>query len=75
MKKTMIKFLQTYGASFYACGIVEAGTIFTANEFIEKFGCNAFDDIEDCFLDESEEVRAQGVEMWQNGMFVFIWEE
>lgn len=75
MKKTYIKFLNEYGADFYACGIIEKGTTFAAEEFIEKFGTNLFDDIEDAFLDESEKARAQGVEMWQNGMFVFVWEE
>ena len=75
MKTAYIKFLSEYGASFYACGIIEKGTTFTANEFIARFGTNLFDDIDDSFLEESQEARAQGVEMWQNGMFVLVWEE
>lgn len=72
MKKTFIKFLEDYGYSFYACGIIEAGTVYTDNEFIQVFGCEAYDDIRDCFCDNIGEGK---VEMWQNGMHVLVWEE
>ena len=70
-----IRFLEQYGASFYACGIIEKDTIFTSNEFKEKFGINLFDDIDDVFLDENEETRRKGVEMWIDGMHIKVWEE
>lgn len=75
MKKTFIKLLTTYGSIFHDCGIIDAGTIFSLNEFIKKFGTNMADDIDDYFLDYSEKERAKGVEFWQNGMHVFMWEE
>lgn len=75
MKKTFIKIMENYGSKYHNCGIVEAGEIFTLNEFIEKFGTNMADAIDDSFLDYSEKERAKGVEFWQNGMHVFMWEE
>lgn len=70
-----IRFLEQYGANFDACGIIEKDTTFTSNEFIEKFGTNLFDDIDDAFLDENEETRLEGVEMWIDGMHIKVWEE
>ena len=70
-----IRFLEQYGASFYACGIIEKDTIFTSNEFKEKFGINQFDIIEDSFLDENEETRRKGVEMWIDGMHIEVCEK
>lgn len=75
MKKTMIKLVEDFGADFYACGLVKAGTIFTLNEFIQTFGTNMADDIDDYFLDYNESERSKGVDFWQNGMHVFMWEE
>lgn len=75
MKETMIKLLSDYGADFYACGIVKAGSIFTLNEFIKTFGTNMADAIDDFFLEYSESERLKGVEFWLNGMHVFMWEE
>lgn len=69
MEKTIFKFLDDFDE-------IKAGTIFTDNEFIRAFGCNAYDDIRDRLCDCTEEERKSGnVWFFYQGMRLAVWDE
>lgn len=54
------------------CGDFKKGTTYTAEEFIETFGIEAYDDLRDIFCDSDLTERVQGVDLYWCGINFLI---